>query len=225
MREIFSWITEVIDVCVMLVVAWGFKPRCAWKITGSFWARLTTGRRKKLRRNWKLPCSTQWVSAKPWCQSSSIHILGGLARVSNIATPELYHSLDMLCSSMIRCQCYPDIWDLSPVLATRHAALLMCHRSEQQRAPMAGNRLTAILGAKKSCWCVGPGKPFAFREGRDVNERWVRSRGMKKGGWRKRGVSKHQTARCSEAFAMGWGSPQTHPDPLARSGCLRRRGL
>lgn len=131
---------------------------------------------KNLRRYWKL--------LNGFLQNCdvSIHILGKQNRVSNILTPELRHSLGMLCSSLL--QHYPDIWSSSTVLATRHTASLIFHKSELRGVPGTRNRLTATPGARKSCWCVGPGTPFASREGRGVNERWVRSRGMKKGGWR-----------------------------------------
>lgn len=58
-------VTKVIDVwATLMMMAWGFKPRCTWKITVSLWARFATYRRKALRRKWKVCFSNQWLSAK-----------------------------------------------------------------------------------------------------------------------------------------------------------------
>lgn len=159
---------------------------CVWKATSSFRARLTTHRSKNQRRNWKLLWSTRGVSAKLWCQSSSLHIFGGrLARVSDILTAELCHNLDMLCSSMIRCQGYPGIWDWSPVLATRHAALLIIHRPEHQGVPGTGNRLMAIPGARRAAGVWGwqclllSEKEKAWMRGRSEVEGWRKRHGKR----------------------------------------------
>lgn len=91
-------VREIILKCWMLCCA-GFSSRFQallwWKITVTLSARLTTYR-KKLNRKWKLPWSAQWVSAKTMMSEQQHTHFGGLARVSSVLTPELYHSPDRL---------------------------------------------------------------------------------------------------------------------------------